>query len=69
MSCQSDLETFAELMKQIWSGLIAGVVIATGMPVQPMAAQDKRENDKKNETVPNFRPAPRRQLIESVESE
>src|SRR4029077_2936960 len=33
---------------QIWSGLIAGVVIASGMPVQPMAAQDKRENDKRH---------------------
>ncbi len=38
-------------MNQIWSGFTAGLIIASAMSMQPMAAQDKKENDKKSETV------------------
>src|SRR5258708_38012838 len=38
-------------MNQIWSGFPAGLIIASAMSMQPMAAQDKKENDKKSETV------------------
>jgi carboxypeptidase C (cathepsin A) len=38
-------------MNQIWSRLIVSVIIVCALPVQPMAAQDKKENDKKNDTA------------------
>src|SRR5258708_36661867 len=38
-------------MNQIWSGFPAVLIIASAMSMQPMAAQDKKENDKKSETV------------------
>jgi carboxypeptidase C (cathepsin A) len=44
-------------MKQIWCGFIPGVIIASCLPMQPMAAQENKQNDKRNETV-NVRETP-----------